>query len=531
MSIRDQYFPGSTVSRYLQTGEHSWGEAVYQSGKPVLDAELILSQDITREIRKLLLERETPSGWLRGPIPFEATDDFTTGTDPNTFNVRKRVALVAGLPVIVEYTGTVTAGTNVVTLDAPPEFGGAPPDVKRTDFVFLEVFRCVVSHSPRASATVTVVTNADIVAGDLVTINGVNLTAVAGAPGVDEFQIGANEAATATNIATALSDVANSFELITSAQVDITTVEQVNLRAADAFAGAAGNAITLTVTLVNAGAITVSGATFAGGSDTSNKPTQATLYRHGNVDAPAGVNLTDDIADPTIGTESTKRIQTQYRIRVTGQAEAVNFKTEDGFTNANVLAQGTQAAPVADYPFVPADNTTVSLNSDATAYQTIDQGLWIAGDGSETAATDLGTVDGLVYAIPLCFVFRRTDAYGVGGGGSGFDPLNNTNGALPQTHGAFVNPIIGAIGANRSDRPDGRFNDEILPEDILDLRKQVVPGGMDLKAELDRQMKALLDGNLLTWAIDAADKNTLGAGSGDVAAQLLVCNEIGRSAA
>src|SRR3990167_2140018 len=113
MSIRDQYFPGSTVSRYLQTGEHSWGEAVYQSGKPVLDAELILSQDITRESRKLLLERETHSGWLRGPIPFEATDDFTTGTDPNTFNVRKRVALVAGLPVIVEYTGTVTAGTNV----------------------------------------------------------------------------------------------------------------------------------------------------------------------------------------------------------------------------------------------------------------------------------------------------------------------------------------------------------------------------------------------------------------------------------
>jgi len=59
----------------------------------------------------------------------------------------------------------------------------------------------------------------------------------------------------------------------------------------------------------------------------------------------------------------------------------------------------------------------------------------------------------------------------------------------------------------------------------------VVPGGLDLKAELERQMTLLLDGQLGTWAIDAADKNTLGAGSGDVGTQFLVCNEIGRSGA
>ena len=44
-------------------------------------------------------------------------------------------------------------------------------------------------------------------------------------------------------------------------------------------------------------------------------------------------------------------------------------------------------------------------------------------------------------------------------------------------------------------------------------------------------MQSLLDGRNRTWAIDAADKNTLGAGSGDVSTRFLVCNQVGRSAA
>jgi hypothetical protein len=42
-------------------------------------------------------------------------------------------------------------------------------------------------------------------------------------------------------------------------------------------------------------------------------------------------------------------------------------------------------------------------------------------------------------------------------------------------------------------------------------------------------MQSLLDGQLRTWAIDAADKNVLGAGSGDVSTRFLVCNQVGRS--
>ena len=529
MATRDKYFPGTALSRYLVPGERSWDEAVYQSGKPVLDSELVFSQEVGREIRRLVQDRQLPSGWLRGPVPLGG-DDFSQVVTPDTFKLAKRTALVANMPVVVEYTNTVTAGENEITLDAAQVFGGPPPNVKRTDFVFLEVWRCVVSWSPRASATTEVITNASVTPGDIININGTPLTASAGAPAVDQFQIGVNEAATAQNIATAINAPANSFTGICTAEVDVSNTDLVNLQAADAFAGVAGNALTLTLTLGVGGCIQVNGGagptTFAGGSDTANKPTQATLYRHGNVDAPGGVNLADDIADPTLQTETTKRVQIQYRIRTTGQTEAVNFKSENGYTNANVLAQGAQAAPVATYPFVPADNSTVSANSDATAYQTVDQGLWIAGDGSSAAATALGTVDGYVYSIPLCFVFRRNNA---GGAGNGFTPLTNTNGALPQTHIGFVNPIIGVIPANTSDRPDGYFHDLIEMDDILDLRKQVSPGGIDLKAELERQMTLLLDNQMETWALDAADKNTLGAGSGDVSTKFLVCNEIGRS--
>jgi len=526
MAIHNKYFPGSSVSRYLSPDERSWDEAVYQSGKPVLDAELNLSQEVNRTLRQIVQQRVNPSGWLRGPVPNRAFDDFgfPGASDPDAFTMAARSAVVAGMPITVEYTDTITAGSNLIQLD-PANLPTTPPGVKRTDFVFLEVFRALVSWSPHASATVTVNSPLAVVAGDTITIGGTPLTATAGVPGVDQFQIGANETITAANIAAAINLNTNSFTGICTAYADVTVPEQVNLLVVDALAGLAGNAVTLAASA----SFTISGANFAGGADEANKPTQASIYRNGNVLSPSAVALPDDIADPAIGAESTKRVQIQYRIRTTGVAEAIDFKTEpDGFSNPNVLAQGTQASPVATYVFVPADNATVSAPSDATAYGVVDPGLWIAGDGSSGAATALGTVDGFVYAIPLAFVFRRNDAFD-SGAGNGFDPDNNANGALPSTHGPFINPIIGPIAAGDSDRPDGYFCDVIVATDVLDLRRQIVPGGLDLKAELDRQMAMLLDGTNRTWAIDTADKQNLGSFSGDASTQFLVCDEIGRA--
>lgn len=530
MAVHDRYYTGSTVSRYLPPGDRSFDSAVYQSGKPVLDAELILNQEIGQQISQLLWDATVPSGWLRGPAPFRVAGSdpagflFPATSDPlfavDSFLMPRRLALVAGMPVVVEYTNIANAGLNRIQLDSAPVFGGAPPDVKRTDFVFLEVFRALVSDSPNATATLTITGNPTL-AGDNFDIAGNTLTGVLGAPGVDQYMVGASPTLTATNIAAAINlSPPNSFTNVTASASGPT----VTLRAVTP--GAAGNLLTFGQTGAGGGGTYVlSGATFAGGVDEPNKPTQSTLYRHGNVEADSSTDLPDDIADPLIGAESTKRVQIQYRLRVTGQSEAVNFKTEqDGFSNVNVLAQGTQAAPVALYPFVRADNTTTSGNSSAVAYGIEDNGLWIAGDGSSTAAAALGTVDGYVYAIPLCFVFRRNDS----SGGVGWSPLSNTNGALSYTHGGFVNPNVGVVPAGDSDRPDGFFHDVLVDTDVLDLRRHVVPGGVDWSAELRRQMQLVMDGSLRTWAVDMADKQDLGGGSGDVSWRYLVCNEIGR---
>lgn len=620
-----RYFPGSTVSRWLPTQGRSWDGAVYQSGKPILDSEMNLSPEISREINRLVRNNEVPSGFLRGPSPMSPASDFrfpdVSDPDffPDSFYIRKRTAIVAGMPVVVEYTDTTLKGENLVLLETAPLNGGSPPDIKRTDFVFLEVFRAQVETSPRATDYLTVVNNIDVAPGDVVNINGVPLTATNLPPAVDEFLIGASESQTAANIAAAVNLSSNSFTGTCSAQVDIVIPERVNFRASDSFAGLSGNALTLGVVLAIPGCVTVFAPNFSGGADTLNKPTQASLYVHGNVLSPSAVGLPDDIADPAVWVESTKRVQVQYRIRKTGQSEAVNFKTENGFSNGNVEAQGSQASPVGRYRFIPADGVTVeafievtgvgvvavsdtitldgvtltavagvpvgpqfdvssgvpatiatsitaaitgnvptvaattfgnyiqvvpatpgndvtltsslttstsvvtTVNS-AVAYGDMDGGLFISGNGTQQSASDLGTVDGFSYAIPICFVFRRNDASGTGG----FDPLSNTNGAIAHDHAGFLNTHgLGAIPAGVSDRPDNRFHDVVVYGDILDLRRHVSPGGVDLKAELESQMSALLDGGIRTWALDTQGVMDLGGGSGDVSPVYLVCNEIG----
>lgn len=528
MAIHNKYYTGSTVSRDLPTGERSFEQVVYQSGKPILDAELNHDQDIKREIQKVISNEQLPSGFFRNQTRKDNDLlDYEFITDPadpnfvaNGFWLNKITALVAGLPICVEYANTDREGKNLIPLQAPTLYDGSPPSIKRTDFVFLEVWKSLVSPSAKASGSVQVINNAGIVAGDIIEINGETFEAEAVDSGVAfKFTIGANEIATAADLATAITND-SSFVYAFSNSTDTITI-------ISTLAGAVGNAYTLSTT--NAGSFVVSGATLSGGVDEANKPSQDHIYRHGNNDSSVAVALNDDLQDPIINVESTKRVQVQYRIRVTGNTEAINYKTQsNGFASPNVLAQGGTASPVATYQFVMADGVSTSGSSDASAYDTIDNGLFIAGDGTSTAAAALNCVDGFVYAIPICFVHRRNDAYD-SGSGNGFDPQNNTNGGILHNHGGgFNNTQVGIIAIGDSDRPDGYFADIIEETDLLDLRRHISPNGVDLAAELQYQMKCLLDGNYRTWSIDTADKQTLGAGSGDVSVKHLVCNEIGR---
>lgn len=538
MPTRPKFFP-SSVSRYLDPKERSWDTVVSQKGKLVLDSEKILEQDIRELDRIRQLARTVPSGWVRGQSRGDAYDEFSFDVPwlpgpvlnpdfvPNAFHMQKVQALVAGMLLDIEYVDTDTKGDNLIILDDPTIFDGTPATFKRTDFVFLEVWLALVSESPNAKGSLFVNDPVAVAVGDTVTVDGVVLTAVLVPPGPLQFQISPlNPATTASNLATVINANVASVTAVADAN---------NVKITANAPGVAGNAITLGSS--NPAGILASGGFLTGGADTPNKPTQDSVYRHGNVDSSTSVALPDDIEDPDVGVETTKRVQVQYRIRHTGEAEGINFKLQaDGFSNPAVLAQGTQASPVAMYPFVPADLKSVVDNSDARdgaagtdiGYGILDNGLWIAGNGTETSATDLGTVDGFVYAIPLCFVFRRNDA----SAGIGFNPLENTNGALVHDHAGVANPnLFSAVAPGESGRPDGVFADQIVDNDLLDLRRHVKFADHDFGGELQYQMQALQDGTVRTWAIDTASKQEMGAGSGDVSTRNLVANEVGRTAA
>jgi hypothetical protein len=527
------------VSRYLDPNERSWDTVLAGQGKLVLDSELILEQDLRELDRLRQLARQVPSGWVRGQSRGDAYQEFSYDDPwlpgpilnpdfvPNAFHMRKLQALVAGILLDIEYVNTDTTGDNLIILDDPSP--PAPPAAfKRTDFVFLEVWFALVSESPNAKGSLFVNDPVAVLPGDTVTVDGTILTAVLVPPGPLQFQIvPLNPVSTANNLANRINTAVATVTALADAN---------NVRLTAVAPGAAGNAITLGSS--NPVGILASGGFLVGGADTPNKPTQDSIYRYGNVQSSATVALPDDIEDPNVGAETTKRVQVQYRIRHTGQAEGVNFKLEcDGFSNPNVLAQASQAAPVLLYPFVPADLKTVIANSDARdgvagpeiGYGLLDNGLWIAGDGTQTSATDLGTIDGFAYAIPLCFVFRRNDATA----SLGFNPADNTNGALLHSHaGPVVNPnLFNPVQVAESGRPDGTFADQIVDTDVLDLRRHVKFAGTDFAAELQYQMQALQDGSFRTWAIDTASKQVLGAGSGDVSTRNLIANEVGRTAA
>ena len=536
-SFNRYYNVASSVSRDLSPSNYAWDAVVVQSGRPILDAELNLVQGASEYNRVLLSGSTLPSGFIRGQGVSSALDDYEFylpgGGTANSFGLPRLLATVAGMPVVVEYSNTTTADANLVTLSGPPTSSGAPPDIKRTDFVFLEVWRAQVAPSPRAYGWVEIVTPQVLTAGSTVTIDTtavgggpVVLTAIVGVPAAGQFAIGANSNVTAANLATAINDPANGLTPYVTANSHSSPLVQITAAAG----GTASNGITLAESTGGV-QMAVSGPTLSGGASRPNKPTDDTVYIHGNVTAPTAVCLPDDMVDPVLNMETTQRVQVQYRIRVYGNAlNGVNPKTQpDGFSNPSVLAQGTQGAPVAGYPFVPADNSTVSANSDATAYGFVDNGLYIAGDGSSVAAAALGTADGFVYAIPVCMVFRRNDASLTGG----FNPTGNANGGISGTHGGFSNTHLStapvAIAAGESDRPDGLFCDWIASTDILDLRRHVTPPGYDFASELKYQTQSLLDQSTLTWQVDASDMVTMAGGSGGQSTTPMVCDEIARA--
>ena len=167
---------------------------------------------------------------------------------------------------------------------------------------------------------------------------------------------------------------------------------------------------------------------------TANKPSQSEIWKFGNV-LYGGTNLPDDLEDPTIGFETTERVQIQYRLRVYGGGStelSVSLdKYPDGLDDPNITAQG----PL-DVPSVDMIARFINMRKELG-----DPSLWRAGDGDEE--NDLRTVDGYIYAIPIAAVFRRNSTPFVAANLAGNPNQNGAFNRLPSSN-ILTNPRDGA---------------------------------------------------------------------------------------
>ena len=134
--------------------DHSFESIVFQQGKLPLDWEMNLLQDaiMANGVRRSN-KRSYPSGWITNSFLSAAqppdysflTADPPGATTANSFLLTAADVMVNGWPIRFEYSGTSTAGSNRITLPAPPASG------VRTDLVILEVWRALVSPSPDTS--------------------------------------------------------------------------------------------------------------------------------------------------------------------------------------------------------------------------------------------------------------------------------------------------------------------------------------------------------------------------------------------
>jgi len=199
-----------------------------------------------------------------------------------------------------------------------------------------------------------------------------------------------------------------------------------------------------------------------------NKSPAGQILRYGNAkspDAAPNENLADDIEDPTLLQETAKRVQIQYRYRVIQNVDIITFP--DGLTQPGLVANTT--------PYLGGSGVDGNPTVYAFAPSATDPGLWLAGTGDAGASTAIGSVDGYMYAIPICAVFRRNS--------SAFSRTGNLNGG--NTMAGLPTPT----------RPDAIYADQIVASDILDLRKGVA---WDLEEVLQKSFNQVLDNSLST---------------------------------
>jgi hypothetical protein len=500
----------SSTSRNLNPANYAWESVVHQFGRPLLDSELNLSQDILRQ------RLDLPSGMISDQSSMNDKNRFLfyspyTGNPrvlnpefrANTLTIERFIASVNGMAVDVKGTNSVDPELNHVELSEPQE------GIDLVDFVFLEVWRKEVTPSMDARARLKV---SSPLANDTLTFQDANNSVVITA-GVD-FQISNSSPETARNLSEAINNYDGQGLGLTLGSVTVTSETRgTPYLFLSLTGGASGNTPTFNITSGSVGILVITQP--SGGSDGEGKPNANNIYYAGNLDCHSDLYLDDDIQDPTLNVSSTRRVQIQYRLRVHANFNYSISQDIFGLDSFGLFAQGANANPI--------NTATFSRHSN-------DSGLWVAGDGSEASASTLGTVDGYIYAIPVAFVYRRNKPLN---GNEGFHPLDRYNtGALHDHDGSTLqaNPYVDRVATTYSDRPDGLFSDQIAEEDVLDLRRRVFPKGLDFKSELVHQYHSLLDGLNKTWIAEAHNLADTGNGTAGISHTPLMCDVFGSNA-
>jgi photosystem II stability/assembly factor-like uncharacterized protein len=132
---------GTGVSTVYDNEGYNYDLVVFQKGKPPLDSELNLAQELQNLIAKRNL-RSLPSGWLSH---YELYADRSLGTKyPNKFytqnpnGAKPEFALVNGQIVYVANTNSTSDNANLIDLGTPPATGNV------VNGVFLEVWRALL---------------------------------------------------------------------------------------------------------------------------------------------------------------------------------------------------------------------------------------------------------------------------------------------------------------------------------------------------------------------------------------------------
>ena len=145
---------------------------------------------------------------------------------------------------------------------------------------------------------------------------------------------------------------------------------------------------------------------------TDNKPSADKVYKYGNRDYGNTDNPNEELIDGDIGFETTKRVQIQYRIRVVSDIDLGQYP--DGLEDPTIFAQGNEASPITNKQFV-----SMHLVGDSTCWR------------ADVSSVSTASVDGYVYAIPICAIFRRNKS----------EYLNIDNGGNPNHNGSTTRAI------------------------------------------------------------------------------------------